>query len=833
MDVIEYRDERIMPDAVSEEDSIRLSATYDSIVSDNDEIDIAAAKPTCSPFFNFWWKSTKPNENHDSFQDMKNTLRDFTPLACGAIDLTNNVYNLHSKKPNSAIGSQRPSSPYTETTNRKNVDPRMPGWIAEITKEKEGNEPLSQFFYTLGKSRTMILHQIVRGNWTWCTAWSPDGNRLAIATENHHIAVLETSTSSIWRVRHDQRMTKSHGNETTQSIRAIAWGRQFIAIGGTGNVVSILSTIEPYPIVHTIKGTGFVGSLDWRLNSSILAIGSREEFCSLFKVSVSQENSGGNLGAIQRVFSEEICRVKRADWVNVVSFSPGGSMLAIGENNGKLSIYSFDGPFHQAPKLGIVKTLDFDSSILDVEWSPDGSWLYAGGEGFAINIIDTSTWQVKKKLHRERWIEFIASSNKGTHVAVGGGSSEVAILDVQNDWKTVWSIETEGLVPLSAKWHPRDQFLTLTGQDSTILAFETTNARQIKGLFLRSAFEITSVEFSPDGQILAVGNEDGKCSFYRSDGTSFVAAYEVSLGGLRIQTIVWSPNGSYVVIGGDKTLLIVGQEQEIDLNTNLPLRASTFGIRKMIRNTMLFNQINIHVHCRYIAMTGGALTILDAGNDFKCINQFELGKLKACAWSLDGTWLATTGESNDLMILDTSHDVVANWKKVFTLDCSDAGNALAWGPTVVDGLQYLAYGGANKAVTIIEIRTLEGTWETVLRVDQKGVINDLDWNNNGLLAIAIGDGTATIIDLAYLKSGCAVYEMDYNWQRQGITCSTEIRRNRGENQMTTLRWIPSSSSNESLLAIGGSDGVLEVIDLTERSFCKGFANSGNDLQNTV
>ena len=69
--------------------------------------------------------------------------------------------------------------------------------------------------------------------------------------------------------------------------------------------------------------------------------------------------------------------------------------------------------------------------------------------------------------------------------------------------------------------------------------------------------------------------------------------------------------------------------------------------------------------------------------------------------------------------------------------------------------------------------------------------------------------------------------MDYNWQRQGITCFTEIRRNRGKNVMTTIRWIPAQATEESLLAIGGSDGALEVIDLTERSRCKGFDNASS------
>jgi hypothetical protein len=58
--------------------------------------------------------------------------------------------------------------------------------------------------------------------------------------------------------------------------------------------------------------------------------------------------------------------------------------------------------------------------------------------------------------------------------------------------------------------------------------------------------------------------------------------------------------------------------------------------------------------------------------------------------------------------------------------------------------------------------------------------------------------------------------MDYDWQRQALTCFTEIRRNRGKNSMCSVRWIPSAPGSDNLLVVGGTDGELEIIDLTER-----------------
>jgi WD40 repeat protein len=136
----------------------------------------------------------------------------------------------------------------------------------------------------------------------------------------------------------------------------------------------------------------------------------------------------------------------------------------------------------------------------------------------------------------------------------------------------------------------------------------------------------------------------------------------------------------------------------------------------------------------------------------------------------------------------------------------------------------------------MEIRTNEGTWETVLRINRPASINALDWSTDGLLAAAIGNGTVSIIDLAYLQLGVPVNEMDYAWQRQALTCFTEIRRNRGKNSMTTVRWIPSAPGSDNLLAVGGTDGEVEIVDLTEKSRCRGYArdaqHSGARLENT-
>lgn len=759
----------------------------------------------------------------------------FPPLNCGAIQISETQNDLNSdlvyphnsllSSPSAAISVAPPS--YAEHIHAMEVDPRMPAWISAQSATFADEEHAQESFFTLGISRTVVVHEVVRGNWTWATAWSPDGTKLAIATENHHLAVVDATSSTVWRVQHDRRITKTVRIDTTHSIRSIAWGSQFIAVGGTGNAVSILAPTEPYPILNTICGTGFVGSLDWKLNSAILAIGSRLDKCIIVNVSATGDEQSTRDGKpeARRIISTILHTIERKDWVDAVTFSPGGGVLAIGDRSGKVSVFSYESKLKAPPKVTKITDFTMGDAVLSVEWSPDGKWLYAGGEDFRVIVVDTSSWQIVHTIKRERWVQFIASSNLGSHLAVGGVNSEVTIFDVNDHWKPVMSIELKGLVPLSAKWHPKDQYLALTGQDYSVIAIETTNARYVHGHYLQSISPILRVAFSPDGRMVAVGNESGVISFYTSNGSSFVTLYEMVLADSASQSIAWSPNGKYVCVGSNKTLIILGKSNPKAMGGRIPPKTSGFGVRQVIRIDGVIEAVSIQSNNRYVAVSGSKTRILDALKDFICVQEWNHRSIYANAWASDGVWFAVVGRNQNLTIYDTSSSVVSKWKAVFTIQCDEAGLSLAWGPTVVDGLQYLAYGGEDKKVTIIEIRTYEGTWETVLEIPRNGVIYDLDWGLSGMLAAAVGDGTVTVIDLAYLQAGWAVNEMDYNWQRQGVTCFAEIRRSKGANSMRSIQWIPEKPGSDSLLAIGGTDGALEVIDLTKRQHCKGFGNN--------
>jgi WD40 repeat protein len=712
---------------------------------------------------------------------------------------------------------------------KRKIDAEMGSGAQErITSIQLSGDHFSQ--YELHSSETIITHELNRNDWTWTAEWSPDGKYLALATENHGLAIVEVATTTpVWRVIHDERIGKVK-NDSTHAIRSIAWGRTFIALGGTGDAVSI---VEPRLIsassacgskrysfdkVDVITGTGFVGALSWLKSSNILAIGNRDDKCLIADIRHGEKS---------KVTSTILSTIERADWVTAVQFSHGGTKLAVGDRSGLLSVYFFviirPG---EAPALSPVKDIALQESILVIQWSLDDKFLHVGGEDYSITILDTARYSIQHRIGRDRWVSFLAPSHGGSYLAAGGLSYKVSLLDVNAHWKEVTTLSVGGGVPLHAAWHPNDKFLAVCGQFNYVVVYESSCERLPEGKCLRSKSSIIAVQFSPNGNMIAVGNETGLVTFFDALTSTFVTLYETVIGTGGNMTIKWSPNGKFVAIASGSTFVLLdtlysGKEGKH------PQSQARFLVRKILHSGVVFSTISCNPMSQFLALSDSQTRILDLRHNCSCVrvldqsNDIDQSHATSSAWSDDGSLFAMVGgRASVLSIYDMNSSFPDKWELIFSISLRSAISSLCWGSSVTDGLYYLAFGGGDgETITILEIRSNEQIWETVLEFPFCAKVNVLDWNNSGLLSIGDADGSVSVLDLSYLKSGQAVSEMSYNWQKQGLISTTKLTRNYGRNAITSLCWLLTNSlqTNGIHLAIGGSDGVVEIVDLSNHT----------------
>ena len=170
------------------------------------------------------------------------------------------------------------------------------------------------------------------------------------------------------------------------SVRALAWGEDYIAVGGTGDVVTILDgcnckeksnkNFKPFRILHIIDDTGYVGSLDWNKHyPNVLAIGSRLDKFQLVLI----ESTLTKAKEENCVTSKIITAIWREDWVNALSFSYLGGLIAVGDQRGKATVYKIVNINDDKMDVLPITHYILEESVLFISWSANGKWLFMGG----------------------------------------------------------------------------------------------------------------------------------------------------------------------------------------------------------------------------------------------------------------------------------------------------------------------------------------------------------------------------------------------------------------------------------------------------------------------
>ena len=181
------------------------------------------------------------------------------------------------------------------------------------------------------------------------------------------------------------------------------------------------------------------------------------------------------------------------DWLNSVSFSPDGTMLASGSHDNTVKLWD-------ASTLAQVATFEERFWVGLVSFSPDGTIL-AINFGGSVKLRDVATGRNIATFERADGYFTVAFSPDGATLAVGIQDG-VELWDVATK-KRIATLKGHTFPPITVSFSPDGTLLASGSHDNTVRLWDVATRRNI-AIFEVEDFGVWSVVFSPDGETLAI-----------------------------------------------------------------------------------------------------------------------------------------------------------------------------------------------------------------------------------------------------------------------------------------------------------------------------------------
>ncbi|MCX3058226.1 nSTAND1 domain-containing NTPase [Streptomyces beihaiensis] len=395
-------------------------------------------------------------------------------------------------------------------------------------------------------------------------AWSPDGLRLAVSSDD--------GTVRVWCPDRDDRPTVLAGGGAW--VQAVAWspdGRR-LAAGCRDSTVRVWScdTWAERAVLRHAAATGDreegVGGVAWSPDGSRLASVGSDRVTRVWDADTYAD---------AYVESAALRGHQRMVWS--VTWSPDGQFVASGGEDCSVRVWD-------AATAAVVAVLtEHRNNVESIRWSPDGRRLASASGDQTVRIWNTGSWRAQRTLESPEVINCLAWSPDGTRLAGGdadrtawvwsldGANSEARLTGHADTiygiaWSpdgrrlatasrdrtaAVWNVVEDTNVfsdcddaVLRVAWSPDGTSIAAVHQDGSLTVRDFATGRTTGGW---DGGEVSDAAWSPDGTRLAMALRDGAAVVWRRDGSDD----DIDLAGHteELSHVSWSPDGTRIATG--------------------------------------------------------------------------------------------------------------------------------------------------------------------------------------------------------------------------------------------------------------------------------------------
>lgn len=278
-------------------------------------------------------------------------------------------------------------------------------------------------------------------------------------------------------------------------------------------------------------------------------------------------------------------------WVNALSFTADGSLLASGGEDARAKVWNTsDGALLRdfttgaavrgmsiAPDGSTLTTVLFERTVqfwsvtdgnqiasflghsaylFSARYLPDGSLVATGGTDGLIKFWQIPSSTPVKTISSPEWIRCIAFSHDGSLVASGGQNGGIRIWRV-SDGALLRTLTGHTSGVTAVDFSPDDSLLVSSSFDNTVRLWRLSDGALLNTLTGHTNW-VHGVAFSPDGQTLVSGGRDGTVRLWRvSDGVQ-LALYNQETSS-TVYSVAFSPDGETFAYGGSDGRVVLAR----------------------------------------------------------------------------------------------------------------------------------------------------------------------------------------------------------------------------------------------------------------------------------
>ena len=520
-------------------------------------------------------------------------------------------------------------------------------------------------------------------------AWNRDSTRIATAGGDDIIRIWCVDRSQVPACE-PETLLKEIAAESGPLL-SVSWNAQGILASSGQGIIGGIRTWDANNDYQALAFTpGDPDQIAWNPSGDRLALATKG---GLFTVGANLATDPGVDFLLDQRIGAEIP-------TSSVAWKPDGTQIALGANDG--SIYIFDYATKTEVKIlrghkGIVYGLTWnpdqirlastseDGTIriwdttndtaqiipypkklavtLQISWSLDGSKLYYGATDDGLQIIpapqvqtptpqpDTQTSNTQPDYPMPPFQ--LAYSPDGSMIA-GSADRLLRVWDANTGATLITFPTIDTTYVLDVTWSPDSKRIATASDDQFVRVWNISDSKDTPGQLLQSIQPITaelgiltSVDWSPNGKLLAIGSASEPYSLRIWDATKYVQIRQIAAG--WVERLDWNP-------ASDSNAIIVSDDNGGTALVSDIGSPSNISFRHIGRNDPVSATVwNADGSQIAVGYTDGKIYIWDTATNTSLSNMDTgiEGRIYQLAWSPDNKQLASTNGNGIVQVWDT------------------------------------------------------------------------------------------------------------------------------------------------------------------------------------